>query len=83
MKVYLKMAEILIDIYCEVFAVVFLVGAFEEKCRNLTVGSFLYGQGPHYSSFVQQFDLRMFKTPETREPRPKQTKPTSRTSKTY
>ena len=63
----------------------FLLGVFEGNCSTLTVGRFLDASGPLFCSFVQQLELRRFTTLGTSEPRPKQkeTKPTSRNSKTY
>ena len=52
----------------------FLVGAFEEKCSTLTVGSFFIRVRSFFCSFVQQIQLRRFKTLETSEPCPKQQK---------
>ena len=45
----------------------FLVGAFEEKCPTLTVGSFLDAYAPLFCSFVQQIDVRILKTYSNRQ----------------
>ena len=53
---------------------VFLAGAFEEKCPTLTGDSFFIRVRSIFWSFVQQLELRKFKTLENSEPRPKQKK---------